>query len=120
MCDYHRVAVISDDNFDPHGTPPPRVGTSDDYLREREEKKMPPPKTRRSLHGLSVAFSIDIYARVSELTRWLANSQSQCPAPTHISGSIRGASQYVATGASLMNSHWRRRYVVAVRTAGGA
>jgi len=40
MCDDCRVAVISAEDFDPHGAPPrPAVRTSEDYLREREEKK---------------------------------------------------------------------------------
>jgi hypothetical protein len=40
MCDDCRVAVVSEQDFDPYGAPPraaPR--TSDDYLREREEAK---------------------------------------------------------------------------------
>jgi ferredoxin len=40
MCDDCRVAVVSEQDFDPYGGPPraaPR--TSDDYLREREEAK---------------------------------------------------------------------------------
>jgi hypothetical protein len=40
MCDDCRVAVISESDFDPYGSPPrapPR--TTDDYLREREEAK---------------------------------------------------------------------------------
>jgi ferredoxin len=40
MCDDCRVAVISAEDFDPYGAPPrPSVRTSEDYLREREEKK---------------------------------------------------------------------------------
>jgi ferredoxin len=40
MCDDCRVAVISADDFDPYGAPArPPVRTTDDYLREREEKK---------------------------------------------------------------------------------
>ena len=40
MCDDCRVAVISAQDFDPYGAPPrPPVRTSEDYLREREEKK---------------------------------------------------------------------------------
>jgi ferredoxin len=40
MCDDCRVAVISAEDFDPYGAPPrPPVRTSEDYLREREEKK---------------------------------------------------------------------------------
>lgn len=40
MCDDCRVAVVSEQDFDPYGAPPraaPR--TTDDYLREREEAK---------------------------------------------------------------------------------
>jgi ferredoxin len=37
MCDDCRVALISEEDFDPRGTPRPPVRTSDDYLREREE-----------------------------------------------------------------------------------
>jgi ferredoxin len=37
MCDDCRVAAISGEDFDPHGTPRPRIRTTDDYLREREE-----------------------------------------------------------------------------------
>jgi ferredoxin len=40
MCDDCRVAVISAEDFDPHGAPPrPPVRTSQDYLRDREERK---------------------------------------------------------------------------------
>ena len=38
MCDDCRVAVVSEQDFDPYGAPPrahPR--TTEDYLREREE-----------------------------------------------------------------------------------
>jgi ferredoxin len=44
MCDDCRVAVISEQDFDPHGAPPrahPR--TTEDYLREREEAE---PRTK--------------------------------------------------------------------------
>ena len=34
MCDDCRVAVISEDDFDPHCTPRPPVRTRDDYLRD--------------------------------------------------------------------------------------
>lgn len=40
MCEDCRVAVVTEDGFDPHGAParpPPR--TTDDYLRERETKR---------------------------------------------------------------------------------
>jgi ferredoxin len=37
MCDDCRVAVISEEEFDPHAAPPrPTLRTTDDYLRERE------------------------------------------------------------------------------------
>jgi ferredoxin len=40
MCDDCRVAVISAEDFDPYGAPQrPPARTSEDYLREREEKK---------------------------------------------------------------------------------
>jgi ferredoxin len=36
MCEDCRVAVVTEEGFDPHGAPPrPNVRTSDDYLRER-------------------------------------------------------------------------------------
>ena len=39
MCDDCRVAVVTEDEFDPHGAPPrPNVRTTDDYLRERERE----------------------------------------------------------------------------------
>ena len=38
MCDDCRVAVVSEQDFDPYGAPPrARVRTTEDYLREREE-----------------------------------------------------------------------------------
>ncbi len=40
MCEDCRVAVVADDDFDPHGAPPrPALRTTDDYLREREANK---------------------------------------------------------------------------------
>jgi ferredoxin len=40
MCDDCRIAVISAEDFDPYGAPArPPVRTTEDYLREREEKK---------------------------------------------------------------------------------
>ncbi len=40
MCDDCRVAVVSEQDFDPYGAPPrPAPRTSDDYLRERQEAK---------------------------------------------------------------------------------
>jgi hypothetical protein len=40
MCEDCRIAVIADDDFDPHAAPPrPDLRTTDDYLRERETKK---------------------------------------------------------------------------------
>ena len=39
MCDDCRVAVVTEDEFDPHAAPQrPNVRTSDDYLRERAER----------------------------------------------------------------------------------
>jgi ferredoxin len=38
MCDTCRIAAVTEDEFDPHGAPPrPKVRTTDDYLRERQE-----------------------------------------------------------------------------------
>jgi ferredoxin len=38
MCDDCRVIAITEQEFDPHGAPPrPKVRTTDDYLRERQE-----------------------------------------------------------------------------------
>ena len=40
MCDDCRVAVISEQDFDPHGAPPrQKPRTTDDYLREEEARK---------------------------------------------------------------------------------
>jgi ferredoxin len=39
MCDDCRVAAVSEQDFDPYGPPRPKVRTTEDYLREREEKK---------------------------------------------------------------------------------
>jgi ferredoxin len=39
MCEDCRVAAVSEQNFDPYGPPRPKVRTSEDYLREREEKQ---------------------------------------------------------------------------------
>jgi ferredoxin len=40
MCEDCRVAVVTEDGFDPHGAPPrPNVRTTDDYLRERAERE---------------------------------------------------------------------------------
>jgi ferredoxin len=40
MCEDCRVAVVTEEEFDPHGAPPrPNVRTSDDYLRERAERE---------------------------------------------------------------------------------
>ena len=39
MCDDCRIAVVTEDEFDPHAAPQrPNVRTSDDYLRERAER----------------------------------------------------------------------------------
>ncbi|HZP78115.1 MAG TPA: 4Fe-4S binding protein [Pseudolabrys sp.] len=43
MCDDCRVAAVTESDFDPYGAPPrPAVRTTDDYLRERDEK---PPES---------------------------------------------------------------------------
>ena len=40
MCENCRVAVVTEDEFDPHGAPPrPAVRTTEDYLREREQRR---------------------------------------------------------------------------------
>jgi len=39
MCDDCRVAVVSEEDFDPYGKPRPPVRTTEDYLREREAAK---------------------------------------------------------------------------------
>jgi len=40
MCEDCRVAVVTEDDFDPHAAPRrPNVRTTDDYLREREERR---------------------------------------------------------------------------------
>jgi ferredoxin len=39
MCDDCRVAVVSERDFDPYGPPRAPLRTTDDYLRERDEKK---------------------------------------------------------------------------------
>jgi ferredoxin len=39
MCEDCRIAVVTEDDFDPHGAPSrPNVRTTDDYLRERAER----------------------------------------------------------------------------------
>ena len=39
MCDNCRVAAVTEDSFDPYGAPArPAPRTSEDYLREREQK----------------------------------------------------------------------------------
>ena len=38
MCDDCRVTAVTEQDFDPYGAPPrPRMRTTEDYLREREE-----------------------------------------------------------------------------------
>jgi hypothetical protein len=40
MCEDCRVAVVTEEEFDPHGAPPrPDVRTSEDYLRERAKRE---------------------------------------------------------------------------------
>jgi len=39
MCEDCRVAVVTDEEFDPHAPPRPAVRTTDDYLREREARQ---------------------------------------------------------------------------------
>jgi hypothetical protein len=39
MCEDCRVAAMSEEEFDPYAGPPrPKVRTTEDYFREREEK----------------------------------------------------------------------------------
>jgi len=39
MCEDCRVIVVAQEGFDPHDAPPrPKLRTTDDYLREREQK----------------------------------------------------------------------------------
>ena len=38
MCEDCRVAVMAEEDFDPYGKPRPPVRTTEDYLRERDEK----------------------------------------------------------------------------------
>ena len=38
MCDDCRVAVVSEEGFDPYGAPGRSVRTTDDYLRERDKE----------------------------------------------------------------------------------
>ena len=45
MCDACRVAVVSEEDFDPYGTPRPPVRTSEDYLRERKEQTVAKDKS---------------------------------------------------------------------------
>jgi ferredoxin len=41
MCEDCRVAVVTEEGFDPHGAPArPKLRTTDDYLRERETKPL--------------------------------------------------------------------------------
>jgi ferredoxin len=42
MCDECRIAAITDENFDPYAPPRPALRTTDDYLRERGERIIPP------------------------------------------------------------------------------
>jgi ferredoxin len=39
MCENCRVAVVTEDEFDPHAPLRPAVRTTDDYLREREQRR---------------------------------------------------------------------------------
>jgi ferredoxin len=38
MCEECRVSVVAEEDFDPYGKPRPPVRTTEDYLRERDEK----------------------------------------------------------------------------------
>jgi ferredoxin len=47
MCEDCRVALVTEDDFDPHGPQPrPNVRTTDDYLRERQEHQ----RTKKDEH----------------------------------------------------------------------
>jgi ferredoxin len=39
MCDDCRVALVSEESFDPYGAPDRSIRTTDDYLRERDEQE---------------------------------------------------------------------------------
>jgi hypothetical protein len=40
MCENCRVIAMTEDSVDPYGAPPrPNVRTTEDYLREREERQ---------------------------------------------------------------------------------
>jgi ferredoxin len=41
MCDDCRVGVVTEENFDPYAPPRAPVRTTDDYLRERDERRKP-------------------------------------------------------------------------------
>jgi hypothetical protein len=45
MCDDCRVVVVSEQDFDPYATPRPHMRTSEDYLREREARKLTEDET---------------------------------------------------------------------------
>jgi len=52
MCDDCRVAVVTEEEFDPHGAPPrPQPRTSDDYLREREKLRREWEESQRADKG---------------------------------------------------------------------
>jgi hypothetical protein len=43
MCDDCRVSAVTEDAFDPYGAPPrPAARTTEDYLRERTDRKGEP------------------------------------------------------------------------------
>jgi hypothetical protein len=39
MCDDCRVAFVAEEGFEPYGAPSQIVRTTDDYLRERDQRK---------------------------------------------------------------------------------
>jgi hypothetical protein len=43
MCDDCRVITVTEQNSDPHAPPRAPMRTTDDYLRERDERKLSPP-----------------------------------------------------------------------------
>jgi hypothetical protein len=39
MCETCRVIAVTEEDFDPYGAPRPNPRTTDDYLREREQRE---------------------------------------------------------------------------------
>ena len=65
MCADCRVSAMAEENFDPFGAPPrPRLRTTDDYLREREQNG-----ERRLSHYFAVASPEKIHQRLAVVGR---------------------------------------------------